>query len=331
MNKKKIGWLLVAIGFTAISYYTNQLGIGNLFLAFQKMGWGIVVLLTIPLFLFYIHAVGWSYTLSKENRQKIGLFRMTVLQSITYGISGVLPLQGIVSEPLKLLFINGEDYDKDDFAASLVIDNTINGIAIFAVATAGLIYFAISIASGVWIWVLLAFLSGVMIVLFKLIILIQKKGIIGGVIKLLGRVSYLPKFNQSHIEKAERIDNYIRSFYQKSSRNFWLSFFFHIVEKLHGVAEFWVIFYFLGQNISWGSCFFIFAVVSTLDNLLFFAQLGGMEAWVSSLLHFMKINRNNINITVALFRRVRFIFWAIIALLLIIYPLQKAAKHKTNH
>ena len=164
MNKKKIGWLLVAIGFTAISYYTNQLGIGNLFLAFQKMGWGIVVLLTIPLFLFYIHAVGWSYTLSKENRQKIGLFRMTVLQSITYGISGVLPLQGIVSEPLKLLFINGEDYDKDDFAASLVIDNTINGIAIFAVATAGLIYFAISIASGVWIWVLLAFLSGVMIV-----------------------------------------------------------------------------------------------------------------------------------------------------------------------
>jgi len=71
------------------------------------------------------------------------------------------------------------------------------------------------------------------------------------------------------------------------------------------------------MNVSWGACFFIFSVVSTLDNLLAFAQVGGMEAWVSSLLSWMHITRDSINITAALFRRVRLLFWAVVALLLV--------------
>ena len=82
--------------------------------------------------------------------------------------------------------------------------------------------------------------------------------------------------------------------------------FCHTLEKAHGVFEFWVIFHALGMDVSWGDCFFIFSVASTLDNALFFAQVGGMEAWVSSTLAWMGITRDGINITAIANRREKF-------------------------
>jgi len=63
-------------------------------------------------------------------------------------------------------------------------------------------------------------------------------------------------------------------------------------------------------------------VVCSTDNVqpsgrVRFAQVGGMEAWVSSTLAWMNVTKDSINITVALFRRVRFLFWALVALAMI--------------
>ena len=73
---------------------------------------------------------------------------------------------------------------------------------------------------------------------------------------------------------------------------------------------------------SLGDCFFVFAVAQSLENLLFFAQVGGMEAWVSSTLAWMNVTQESINITAALFRRVRFLFWALVALAMI-WPVRR--------
>jgi len=304
-------------GSSLIAYFVHQLGLERLAAAFQNMGWGILVLLALPLFLFVVHALGWSYTLSPQNRQKIGLLRLTALQTFSYGISGMLPMQVFVSEPLKLAFLRDTDCDMDDVAASLLVDNTINGISIFTLGAAGLVYLAAVLVNGVLVKLVVLGLLAVSIGLFAGLILIQKRGLLTGVLDLLGRLSLLAAFRDRNRARTERIDLQVRSFYQQERRGFLLALFFHLVEKAHGVAEFWVIFHLLGMEVSWGACFFVFSVVSTLDNLLFFAQVGGMEAWVSSLLTWMNITRDSINITAALFRRVRLLFWAVVALLLV--------------
>jgi uncharacterized membrane protein YbhN (UPF0104 family) len=320
--KRYSSWILMTAGLVIIAYYVHRVGVGNLISAFERLGWGIVLLLALPLFLYFVHAVGWSYTMSAENRRKIGLFRLTVLQSISYGVAGMVPLQGIVSEPLKLMFLRGRDYDKEDFAASLLVDNFINGIAIAVIILGGLIYLAAVLATDLWIKLVTVGFVLLMAALIAFAIFLQKRGLFSSVLRLLGRLPPLAAWAESARDGAERIDDHVRAFYSGNRKSFFLSLFWHVVEKAHGVAEFWVIFYFLGFDVSWGACFFIFAVVSTLDNLLFFAQVGGMEAWVSTLLGMMKLTRDNINITAALFRRVRFLFWAMIALA-IVYPTRR--------
>jgi hypothetical protein len=135
-----------------------------------------------------------------------------------------------------------------------------------------------------------------------------------GALELCGRLPGLAAFRDRHLAQTRRIDEVVRRFYLERRPAFLLVLFLHVIEKAQGVAEFWVIFHMLGMDVSWDACFFVFSVATTLENLLFFAQVGGMEAWVSSLLAWMNITRDSINITAALFRRVRFLFWAVVAL-----------------
>jgi len=317
MNKRHLGWFLAAIGAGVIAYFVHRLGLDRLFAAFSTMGWGLAILLALPLFLYFVHAVGWSYTLSRENREGIGLLRLTVLQIFSYGISGVQPMQFFVGEPLKLAFLRGTDCDQEDVAASLLLDNTINGIAICIVGAAGLVYLAAALVSGLWVKLVITGILVAFAALLSGLILIQKRGLFSGVLNLLGRLGPLAGFRDRHVEQAERIDRRVRLFYNENRRGFWLALLYHLVEKAHGVAEFWFIFHLLGMDLSLGACFFVFSVAQSLENLLFFAQVGGMEAWVSSTLSWINVTRDSINITAALFRRVRFLFWGIVALLMI--------------
>lgn len=317
MRRKLISALLAAAGSVVIGYYVHRLGLHQLAEAFRTMGLGIVALLLAPLFLFSVHTLGWRQTLSVENRKKIGFFRLLSLQTFSYGIAGVVPMQALIAEPLKLAFLRGTHYDKEDFSASLLVDNTINGLAIATVAASGMVYLAVALVPGVLVKVVVGGVMLVTVGLFALAIRLQKRGLFAPVLGLLGRLPALAAFAARHRAGAERIDGHVRRFYSENRRGFYLAYLFHVLEKAHGVAEFWLIFNLLGMDVGLGTCFFIFSVVSTLDNLLSFAQVGGMETWVSGLLSWMDITRDSINITAALFRRVRLVFWALVALLLL--------------
>jgi len=317
MNRQHVGWLLAALGVCVIAYFVHRLGLDRLVEAFSTMGWGLAILLALPLYLYFVHAVGWGYTLSRENRQRIGLLRLTALQTFSYGISGVQPMQFLVGEPLKLSFLKGTGCDREDVAASLLLDNTINAIAIFLVGAAGLVYLVVALVAALWVRLLITGVLAAFVALFGGLILIQKRGMLTGVLNLLGRLRPLAAFRDRHVEQTERIDGRVRLFYNENHRGFWLALFYHMVEKAHGVAEFWVIFHLLGMDLSLGTCFFVFSVAQSLENMLFFAQVGGMEAWVSSTLAWINVTQDSINITAALFRRVRLLFWGLVALLMI--------------
>lgn len=315
--RRHLGWILPLVGLVVVGRYVHALGLDRLALAFRTMGGGLFILLALPLFLYVVHAIGWSYTLSRENRARIGLLRLSILQTFSYGISGMLPMQIFVAEPLKMALLKDVDYDREDFAASLMVDNTINGFAILAFTAGGLAYLALLIPTSAWVKLAALAIVALMVAASLALITVQKRGLFTGALDLLSRLRPLRAFCTSHRPQAERVDDSVRNFYEHNRRGFYLAFLFHLLEKAHGVAEFWLIFKLMGVSVSWGACFFIASLVSGLDNLLFFAQVGGMETWVSALLSWMELTRDSINITTALFRRVRFVFWALMALLLV--------------
>ena len=105
---------LPALGLLVVGYYVAQVGPGRLVDAASTMGWWLAALLLAPLFQFVVHAIGWGLTLSRENLRKLGWLRLSVLQTFAFGLSGIVPMYVMVSEPMKLAFLRGTDVDKED-------------------------------------------------------------------------------------------------------------------------------------------------------------------------------------------------------------------------
>jgi hypothetical protein len=315
--QRHLGWILPVVGLGVVGGYVHAVGKDRLMLALGTMGYRLGFLLALPIFLYVVHAIGWSFTLSPENRKSIGLLRMIILQTFSYGISGIVPFQVVVAEPLKMAILKDTDYDREDFAASLLLDNTINGFAIFAFVAGGLSYLGLSIHTSPWVMLVTLGLVALMVAAGLALIVVQKRGLFAGVLDLLARLPALRRFCERYRPQAERVDRTVRHFYEHNRRGFYLAFLIHLLERSYFVAEFWLIFKLIGLDVSWGSCFFIASVVNGLDNILVFIQVGGMETWISWLLSWMELTRDSINITAGLFRRLRIVFWAVVAVLLV--------------
>jgi len=312
--KKALTWGLMVLGIILIAYYLNDLGLHNLISAAAKMPLDLSLILLAPISLYFIHAVGWSYTMSRRNRTLSGIARLTLLQGFSYGIGGVIPFQAAFSEPMKLSFLRNNIYDREDLIISLVIDNSINGIAIAAWGIGGLFYLALFMTKSTGLRITLIAIVILAIGISYAVIAIQTKGLFQKLLRFIKKIGPLAKSAEKRMKGAAAFDERMSSFYTTRRLDFFKSLVCHLLEKIHGVVEFWLIFHGLNHPISWAKCFFIFSVTSTLDNLLFFMQLGGMEAWISSLLVAMSIHQHKINITAAFFRRIRLVFWAFVAI-----------------
>jgi hypothetical protein len=161
------------------------------------------------------------------------------------------------------------------------------------------------------------------------VIHIQKKGLFENTLLLLSKIGMFKKYSEENLHRFQTIDTKIRHFYRQQKKSFMLSLCFHFLERIHGIAEFYLIFILLRPDkpVSIFSCFLIYGIVNGLDNILFFIQIGGMETYTSILLKALALSKDSLNIAVPIFRRMRILFWIIMAFLLI-YPVQLMVKRK---
>lgn len=330
MNKRNLYLNIIfgIIGIILISFFINQLGLDNLLNKIKNNPNGLLLLMGLPIFWFLFHALGTHFTLNDKNRANIGILRLTLLQTVSYGIAWAQPMQGLVGEPIKLLFLDRKKHDLEDFSASLMIDNTINLLSNLIITFSA----AIAIGTLTTIPATIKIITYVMLILiallFFLLIRIQKNGIFTSILKILAKLKIFKKFIKAKNEPFSKIDKKISHFYSHRKKDFFYSLTFHTIERLHGVAEFYLIFTILSPNssVSLITCLFIFGMINMLDNILFFIQIGGMESYTSLLLESLGLSLNQLNLAVPLFRRIRMLFWSIIALIIFL-PLKKNIKN----
>src|SRR5262249_18046963 len=157
-------------------------------------------------------------------------------------ISWIVPLQMFIAEPLKMAILKDTDYDREDFAASLLVDNTINGFAIFAFVAAGLCYLGLTVQASLLAQLVTLGMVALMVAPGFFVTVVQKRGLFAAALGLLSRVPALRPFCERRRPQAERVDLTVRNFYEHNRRGFYMAFLLHLVEKAHFVAEFWFIF-----------------------------------------------------------------------------------------
>ncbi len=206
-------------------------------------------------------------------------------------------------------------------AATVVVDRTINSIAIVVVIFFGAIIAFLTIPGlpiQVSIGIPLFLLTTSSMILFFMIR--QHRGLFRSVLNLAQKLHIAKKWVQKYQGKAQELDEQVSSLYKKSQKVFWIALFFHVLGRLLGVLEV----YCIGKTIEADFTITVALLLATLSPIINMAftfipgALGIMEGAYSAILYLLGMDPA-IGLTIQIVKRIRAGLWLGLGLLFIAF------------
>jgi hypothetical protein len=309
-------FLLLGIGI--IYYIGYRIGWGEIWakiLSISPLELGIILILPIGWHLF--HSLGWFFLLAQKS--SFNFLHIIGAHLSSAAVSEVVPMGQAGGEPYRAYFVR-KQYSREkspNIIASIILYNTIHSIATGILFAVGFIMILSIIDVQIYkrILFILALVVGFGVVVF--FIQKQKKGFMSKIFDILGRFRPLQGFVERKRPKAEMVDERLGQFYREHRIFFYISLLFVGIAKSFGAIEVYLIMKFIGYPISFMVAFIVFSGSALIQLVLFFfpAQIGASEGSVVYLLSVLG-HPPIYGITLALFRRIRVIFWTIIGLII---------------
>lgn len=282
---------------------------------------------------------GWyvSYTLAWQKILKMQgndipfwpLFRAKVSCDT---VTTMTPANFLGGDTMRIYQLRKAALNVTSVAASVVVDRTINSIAIVSVIFIGSVVAFLTIpglphqvAIGIPLFLIV---TSSMIVFFMLR---QHRGLFGSILRLARKLHLAKKSCAKYMEKAEELDEQVAALYQKSHRTFWAALGFHVLGRLLGILEVYCIGLTIDPFFSL-TVALLLATVAPIINMAFTfipGALGIMEGAYSAILYLLGMNPV-IGLTIQIVKRIRAGLWMALGVIFISFfrHHQKAGLHK---
>ena len=316
MRKKFMGifWVLGIAAFAIIVYRIGPTQIWEHIrrITLEKY----LLLFGLRLVFYTLKALNWKVVISQYEKG-ISFPQLLAARITGDGISYLTPSAFLGGEPVRAMMVKCKD-DKKCFA-SVVIDKTIEVLALIFLIIVGISIAAIQIAlPRRYKLIFILFTAGAILFIF-LVIFRQQKGFFSWLINLLARFKIRPQFIEKNKEKILETDEFISQFYARNKKIFSLVFVMHI-----GSLMFWVYEIFLTLKLTGaeGVTFVKSYLVTTLGCLVILlpstpASIGTYEITYVTLIVLVGI-AVGAGVTLTLIRRIVAVSWAGIGLFLML-------------
>lgn len=311
---KKVVWKSLRLAFLGVGLFLfagiiQKIGWANIKGQLIHLGWTLTPILSISFLWYFCYAGAWKQII-KHQENDIPFWKLFRAKIAGETINTIQPTNFLGGDPMRIYLLRRAS-NVTCVTASVVVDRTINSVAIVSVIFLGAIV-TFSLISGLpkeVIWGASLFLTvcTAMIIYF---FLHQKRGLFSAILKLAKKIHLFPKLVVKHFPHAEELDFKVAKLYQKSHSIFWEALGFHIVGRLLGVFEV----YLIGQMITPKFTFLIALVLATLApiiNMTFTfipGALGVLEGAYSGALYLLGFDPT-IGITIQLVKRIRSLLW----------------------
>jgi uncharacterized protein (TIRG00374 family) len=278
-----------------------------------KMGYKFIFILLVALVWYLAYALAWQIFLKSLNRE-IHLSHVFKIKVVGEAINSMTPLSWGGGDPARIWMIK-EHIPVQEGTASVVVDRTLNNLAIAVFMALGLVisFIKFSLPPYLELALILAILSimGAAVFLWYR----SHEGLFAFFLDVLKKCRLKKDFSDKTIKNIKEIDGHISQFYKNNKKGFILAFGLHFVGRLAGVAEIYLAANFLLYPIGLLDSYLL-ASMAVLVNLVFVfvpGSLGVMEgafAGVFSLLNLDPLMGASIQVT----RRLRVVCFGILGL-----------------
>lgn len=330
--KNRLRNIFLIVGFVAIvvMILTFKVSFVELWQDVCKAGYWLVAIIGLWGVLYAMNALAWKIILSGSGEVLVSFKRLYKLTITGFALNYATPVGLLGGEPYKIV----------EITPFVGVQRATSSVVLFAMMHI-FAHFCFWITA-IMTYVVMAFLGllpmdGLMTVLLLLMTLFcsvgvylftrgYKTGLIVKLIRFLGHLPFLKgwaeRFQESHKEDLQKIDDQIAQLHSQNKRSFYASFMVEFVGRmLQSLEIYFMLRLFCIEDmgiIQLIHSFLILAFTSLFANLLFFfpLQLGGREGGFAMSTAQMGMT-NEIGLFISIICRVREIFWTAVGLLLI--------------
>jgi uncharacterized protein (TIRG00374 family) len=238
-RRSKALWLrdvLLVVGLGVCAGLTWQVGLQQILVHLQGLGWRCVLVFLPYLLVFICDTFGWRYAFTEP--PSVGFLRLLSLQIIGKTMSIITPLASVGGDPVKAYLLQPAGVPFSAGLASVVISRTIVTVAqgLFVLVITVVMFFSIDLP-----WQLVKAVSIVLVIgaiLVGAFLIAQTHGLFTGLLGLARRLRH----GLSLLEEGARdLDQRLASFYRQRRGRCVLSLTFHLLGWLMEGVEVYVL------------------------------------------------------------------------------------------
>jgi uncharacterized protein (TIRG00374 family) len=235
---KKFNMILLFAGLLFLGGLVGHLGAGQLWQELRLLGWGLFPFILGEGIAEMIHTVGWRCCLARPYRS-LSWWRLYQIRMAGYAINYLTPTAAMGGEALRINLL-AMHHRGPKAASGVLIEKFCFPFAqvLFVLIGSAVLIGRVHLPQSLWISMLvsLSIVAAGMLVFF----LLQKYGKLGCLIRCLASRWPGSSGLQNLAEQTTRVDNALRDFYARQSRDMWLAVCWHLLGYCTGFFQTWL-------------------------------------------------------------------------------------------
>jgi uncharacterized protein (TIRG00374 family) len=305
--------LLGSIGLLLFAYLIMRVGIGVVLESVSRFGaWFAVILIVGACWLFF-QACAWSI-IQNAYFQKVPFFRLFRVRIISDALNSLLPSASLGGDAARAYLIK-KNVPLKEGIPGVLFDKTVEFVASTIFLAVGLLLGAIFIRMPEGLLAPTFICLAVTTVGLVLLIFFSVRGFYGIVLRISGVVPKVRRWVLNREEQVKALDGNLRLLYARANLKTAAALGLHILARLTGVVEIWLILKVLGVPADYVQAWFIASVV-VISNTIFFILPGqwGITESASMLVLKSLGHPAAIGLTLSVIRRIRKLAFVCLAL-----------------
>jgi len=235
---KKFNVFFFLAGVLFLGALMSRIGVGGLWRELRLLGWGLFPFVLGEGIAEMIHTVGWRYCLAQPYRS-LSWWQLYQIRMAGYAINYLTPTAALGGEASKIDLLAA--YHCGPKAASgVLVEKFCFSIAQVLFVLIGTVFMAgrVHLQTPIWVsmFASISLLALGMLVFF----LLQKYGKLGSLIRWLALRRPGNSTLQNVAEQTGRVDDALREFYARQSRDMWLAITWHLIGYCTGFFQTWL-------------------------------------------------------------------------------------------
>ena len=312
---QRLRYFFLLVGAVLLILLVRKIGVDTILENIRALGWKFIPILAITGVGYVFYTIAWMQFLSRLSNG-IGFFELFRIKISGEAVNTLTPANFIGGDPMRIYLLK-KNFPVSEGAASVVVDRTLQSIAILFTILLGIIVaflkfdeLSANITYGVPIALVISF------AFMGFLLVHQRRGLFSLILNVCRKIGIKREFSEKTVKRLMELDGHIIDFYNENHRGFLIALGCHIMGRLLGVVEIYAIGRVVSDEFTLFAALMLAAVAPMVMAVFAFipGAFGVMEGAFSGVLYLLHLDPS-IGITIQIAKRLRAAFWISLGLL----------------